>query len=85
MLFRSAVVHDADDRRTGSRGYFDQVQALLLGHPQRCINLENPELRAVGANHSNWSDADLSIDPHALRCVLNTEILEEGKQKCADC
>jgi hypothetical protein len=79
-----AVVHDADDGRTGSCGNFDQVQSLFFGHPKRRVNLENSELRAVGANHANWGDADLSIDPHALCGVLNTEILEEGKQKCAD-
>ena len=52
------VVHDADHGRTSGRGDFDEIQPCFLRHAQRRVHLENPELRAVGADHADRADAD---------------------------
>ena len=78
------VVHDADYRRASSCSDFDQIQPKLFRHSQRGIDFENAQLRTVGTDHADRTDANLTVDPHALRCVLNTEIPRREKTKNAD-
>ena len=69
------VVHDADDRGTGSGGDFDEIQPGFFRHPECRVHLENSELRTIGADHADRADADHAIDPHALGGVLNARNL----------
>ena len=43
-----------------------------------------PKLGTVGPDYADRTDANLSVDPHTLGCVLNIEILLREKTKNAD-
>src|SRR5690242_20588134 len=56
-----AVVHDADHRRARGCGNFDEIEALLFGHAERRIDLENAKLRTVCPDDANGTDADHAV------------------------
>ena len=61
-----AEVHDAADRRHGSRGDLDQVESLLLGDGQRCRWRHDAQLLPVLVDHADFTDADAFVDSYAI-------------------
>ena len=50
-------------------------------HSHRDIHFKDAKLRTVGTDHADRTNANLTVDPHTLRCVLNTESPRRGKTK----
>ena len=48
LIFEFAVVHDPANRRHGSGRHFDKVQLLAFRKRKRFLQLEDPQLFAVG-------------------------------------
>jgi hypothetical protein len=76
-----AVVHDADHRRTSRWSYFDKIETEFFRLPERRIHVHYAELRTVGTDDADRTDADLAVDPHALGGVLDAVILVVKKKK----
>src|SRR5919201_1792863 len=80
-----AVVHDPNDGRPSHRRDFHQIESLRLCLREGRLQVENSELSAVGRNHAERADADLSVHAYALGAVLNgRSSLKKGTCKIAD-
>ena len=61
-----AVIHDPAHRREGARRDLDEIQALLLGDPDRLVGRQDAELLAtVFDDDSHLGDADAVVDAQA--------------------
>jgi hypothetical protein len=47
---------------------------VLFGQRHGLVDFHDSELSAVVADHSYWTDANLSIDANAFGCVLNGNV-----------
>jgi len=69
------VVHDADHRRARHRCDFDQIQPLVHRRGQCGFDIHDPHLTPVSSDHPQRTDADLPVDAHSLRRVLDSSCL----------
>ncbi|BDZ53410.1 hypothetical protein GCM10025870_04830 [Agromyces marinus] len=66
-----AVVHDLDDRRTGVRRDFDEIEVGLLREPQCHLDLHDADLLSARAHEADLGDADTVIGTRiADACLL---------------
>ncbi len=71
LEFVFAVVHDADHGWPRERRDFDQIQSSFECRGECRVPVEDSELRPVGRDDPQRTDADLLIDAYALGDVLN--------------
>ena len=66
-----AEVHDADDGRASEGSDFHQIESSNFRSLQRCFELHDAELCAIGSDDTQRTDADLPVNANAFGLFLN--------------
>ncbi|GAA5059603.1 hypothetical protein GCM10023318_40300 [Nocardia callitridis] len=62
LVFELAVVHDLADRRTGIRGYLDEVEVGFERDAKGIFNTHDPNLFATWSDKSDFGNSDAIVD-----------------------
>ena len=66
LILILAEIHDAAHRRVRRRRDFDQIESLLPRDGERLRRRHDAELLAGVVDHTDLSNADSFVDPHAI-------------------
>src|ERR1044071_2039228 len=57
------IIHDPANRGLRVRRHLHEVETLGIDHPERFVKRHHAELLAIGADDTNFTDANLVINP----------------------